>query len=60
MKNYYILTSRNTIDFVGEFNNFAEAWDYISYDMERPFVWLLSENSLRELSERIDVITKSP
>ena len=56
MKNYYILTNRLEIKFVGEFENFSEAWNFIDYEMPSPFVWLFKEENLLGL---IDTIKKS-
>ena len=56
MKNYYILTNRLEIKYVGEFENFSEAWEYIDYSMQAPFVWLFKEENLLGL---IDTIKKS-
>ena len=56
MKKYYILTNRLEIRYVGEFENFSEAWEYIDYSMQAPFVWLFKEENLLGL---IDTIKKS-
>lgn len=53
MKKYFILTNRLDIEYVGEFPNFSEAWEYISYDGEKNFVWLMKEENLRKVSEKI-------
>lgn len=53
MKKYYILTNRLEIRYVGEFENFSEAWEYIDYSMQAPFVWLFKEENLLGLISTI-------
>lgn len=53
MKRYYILTKNVTVEYVGEFENFSEAWDYINVEQNLNFVWLFKEENMLKLAERI-------
>ena len=53
LKKYYILTHKTDIKFLGEFKHFNEAWEYVNYESNDNFVWLISEKHLRELAEKI-------
>lgn len=55
-KNYYILTKNNNIEFIGQFENFATAWDYLEYNINKDFVYLFNEKRLKELSDNIDFV----
>lgn len=59
MKEYFILTNRNEIKFVGEFTSFKDAWDYCEYDQNVNFVWLFSRNKLLEIFNQIKGLTAS-
>lgn len=54
MPKYFILTNHLEIEPVGEFPNFSEAWEYIDYEMSKPFVWLIKEENLRKLVIEIE------
>lgn len=54
LKKYFVLTNRNEINYVGEFENFSEAWEYIEYTIDQPFVWLFKEDNLRTLIKTIE------
>lgn len=54
LKKYFVLTNRNEINFVGEFNNFSEAWEHIEYTIDQPFVWLFKEENLKQLVKTIE------
>lgn len=54
LKKYFVLTNRNEINYVGEFQNFSEAWEYIEYTIDQPFVWLFKEDNLRTLIKTIE------
>lgn len=53
MKKYYILTNRLEIRYVGEFESFSDAWEFIDYEMQSPFVWLFKEENLIRLIDTI-------
>lgn len=53
LKKYFILTNKLQIEYVGDFENFSEAWNYIDYDMQKPFVWLFKEENLIKLIDEI-------
>lgn len=55
-KNYYILTKNNNIEFIGQFENFATAWDYLEYNINKDFIYLFNEKRLKELSDNIDFV----
>ena len=56
-KQYFILTNKNEIKFVGEFTSFKEAWDYCEYEQNINFVWLFSKNKLLEIFGQIKSLT---
>ncbi len=47
MKKYYILTPMNDVEYIGEFEEFKDAWDFLEYSSNN--VWLVSENSINKL-----------
>ena len=49
MKKYFIITPMNEVEYVGEFEEFRDAWDFLNYESNQRFVWLISENSIRKL-----------
>lgn len=49
MKKYYVLTPMNDVEYVGEFQDFKEAWDFLEYSSNIRYVWLVSENSINKL-----------
>ena len=53
-KRYYILTNQLSIEYVGDFENFSDAWEYIDYEMSKPFVWLIKEENLLKLRNDIN------
>jgi len=54
LKKYFVLTNKNEINFVGEFENFSEAWEHIEYTTDQTFVWLFKEDNLRTLIKTIE------
>lgn len=40
----------NDVEYIGEFPEFRDAWDYLEYDANIRFVWLVSENSMKKLN----------
>jgi len=55
-KNYYILTHNNDIEFIGKFENFSSAWDFMEYTVDRDFIYLFNEKRLKELFNNINEI----
>ena len=49
MKKYYILTPMNDVEYIGEFEEFRDAWEFLEYESNIRFVWLVSENSINKL-----------
>jgi hypothetical protein len=49
MKKYYVLTPMNDVEYIGEFQEFKEAWDFLEYSSNIRYVWLVSENSINKL-----------
>jgi len=49
MKKYYVLTPMNDVEYIGEFEEFKEAWDFLEYSSNIRYVWLVSENSINKL-----------
>ena len=39
----------NDVEFIGEFAEFRDAWEFLEYESNQRFVWLVSENSIRKL-----------
>lgn len=37
----------NDVEYIGEFEEFKDAWDFLNYDIDVRYVWVLSENKLR-------------
>lgn len=56
MKRYYILKRDDQIEYVGEFTGFSDAWDYLENEVGRNFIFIISEQRLRELRGKIDVV----
>lgn len=54
MKNYFIITPNNDLKYIGEFNEFKDAWEYLEYDTNQRFVWLISERSIRKLYSQFE------
>ena len=50
MKKYYILTPMNDVEYIGKFPEFRDAWDYLEYNANLRYVWLISENSMKKLN----------
>ena len=49
MKKYYVLTPMNDVEYIGEFEEFKDAWDFLEYSSNIRYVWLVSENSINKL-----------
>lgn len=60
MKKYYIITPMNEVTYVGEFEEFRDAWEFLNYDSNLRFVWLISENSMKTLFNQFDEIINIP
>lgn len=56
MKKYYVLTVQNDIEFLGNFENFSEAWDFLNYESNKRFVWLISDQNLLSLHTKIGIL----
>jgi hypothetical protein len=53
LKKYFYLTSKNEINYLGEFPCFSAAWDYASYDIDLTFVWIFNSEVLLGISDNI-------
>ena len=58
MKKYFIITPMNDVEYIGEFEEFRDAWDFIEYDSNIRYVWLVSENSINKLFNLFENIVK--
>lgn len=48
----------NDVEYIGEFEEFRDAWDFIEYDSNIRYVWLVSENSINKLFNLFENIVK--
>lgn len=39
----------NEVEYIGEFEEFRDAWDFLEYSSNIRYVWLASENSINKL-----------
>jgi len=39
----------NDVEYIGEFEEFKDAWDFLEYSSNIRYVWLVSENSINKL-----------
>lgn len=39
----------NDVEYIGEFKEFRDAWDFLEYSSNIRYVWLVSENSINKL-----------
>lgn len=53
LKRYYILTAHLDVVYIGEFENFSMAWDFVSYEENISFVYLFKEENLLKLVDTI-------
>ena len=53
MRRYYILTNKNQIECVGEFNSFYDAWDFVDIEEQLNFLWLIDEDDLMRVADDI-------
>lgn len=56
MKKYYTISPMNEVDYFGEFEDFKTAWDFLEYESNVRYVWLVSENSVKNLYSRFEEI----
>lgn len=49
MRKYFILNSHNQLKYIGKFEDFPSAWDYLNYSTNENFVWLMSDRRLEQL-----------
>lgn len=49
----------NDLEYIGEFAEFKDAWEYMEYDSNKRFVWIISENSIRKLQSQFKSILES-
>lgn len=56
MKKYYAITPMNQTTFIGEFEDFRSAWDFVEYESNIRYVWIISENSLKFLNKQFNTI----
>lgn len=49
MKKYYTISPMNEVSYLGEFEEFKNAWDFLEYESNIRYVWLISENSMKKL-----------
>lgn len=56
MKKYYTISPMNEISYFGEFEDFRAAWDFLEYESNVRYVWLISENSMKKLNETFNNI----
>lgn len=54
MKKYYIISPMNEVKFIGEFEEFRDAWEFLNYESNERFVWLISENSMKKLQTQFE------
>ena len=40
----------NDVEYIGEFPEFKDAWDFLEYSSNVRYVWLISENSMKKLN----------
>lgn len=59
MKKYYILTPMNDVKYIGEFQEFKDAWEFLEYSSNLRYVWLISENSIKKLKESFEQIIEN-
>lgn len=50
----------NEVEYVGEFEEFKDAWEFLNYDSDLRFVWIISENSMKKLIGKFDNIINIP
>lgn len=53
LKRYFYATRDNRIIFLGRFPSFSDAYDFADYDLNVSFVWIYSEDRLREMVRTI-------
>lgn len=44
----------NEVKFIGEFEEFRDAWEFLNYESNERFVWLISENSMKKLQTQFE------
>jgi hypothetical protein len=49
MKKYYAISPMNEVSYVGEFQEFRDCWDYVEYESDIRYVWIISERSMKKL-----------
>ncbi len=59
MKKYYILTPANDIQYIGNFETFKDAWEFVNYDSNFRYVWIVSENSINKLHKTLTNILEN-
>lgn len=50
------MTPMNDVQFIGEFEEFKNAWEFLEYESNIRYVWLISENSMRKLHSTFNSI----
>lgn len=56
MKKYFVITPMNEVKYIGEFEEFRNAWEFLNYESNQRFVWLISENSMNKLFQQFHEI----
>lgn len=56
MNKYFLLTPKDEIEFLGEFNSFIEAWDFADYESQKPFIRLYNLDNLKTLQNKLSEI----
>ena len=46
----------NNVEFVGNFSCFSDAWDFMEYVSDKRYVWLIKEENLVGLRDKINKI----
>lgn len=46
----------NDVQFIGEFEEFKNAWEFLEYESNIRYVWLISENSMKKLQTTFNSI----
>jgi hypothetical protein len=56
LKKYFLLNPKNEIEFLGEFENFNEAWDFANYELDKPFIYIYKIDNLINLQKQISQV----
>ena len=54
MKKYFALLNKGTFLYIGEHECYSDAYDYMEYEVNIPFLWIYKEENMHKLASEID------